>query len=142
MPNFKAASWTLDEVKTAKQELDNIFKEVVGEKGKFNHRSVQKINDARFDIAELIIRIVEETVLLTDPVGFLVDQEDGVLGDRKIFQRINSALRVVNRSPASKPLSQRFTWREFEIFHFPEGSERRDPAGEGGSGPRNPEPGS
>lgn len=117
MPNFKAASWTPEKVQTAKQELDNIFKEaVVGTKGRYNPRSVQKIHEARFDIAELIIRIVEETVLLSDPIPFLVDSEEGTVGDRKVFQRINSALRVVNRSPASKPLSQRFTWKEWEIF--------------------------
>lgn len=116
MPNFRKGSWDSDRLKLAKQELDDIFYSTVRtDAGKFDRRSVEKINQARFDIAELIIRVVDETFLVTDPTGFLVDEESGEVGDRKVFQELNSALRVVNRAPGSKPLSQRLTFKEWSI---------------------------
>jgi hypothetical protein len=116
MPTFKKASWDSDKLTLAKQELDDIFYSVVrNDNGSYNRRSVEKIEEARFDIAELIIKVIEETYAVTDPTPWLVDVEEGNLGDKKIFQILNSSLRVVNRSPGSKPLSQRIDYKEFMI---------------------------
>lgn len=116
MPTFKKASWDSDKLKLAKQELDSIFYEAVRhDNGKYNPKSVEAINEARFDIAELIIQVIEETYAVTDPTPFLVDSESGNLGDKKIFQTLNSSLRVVNRAPGSKPLSQRLSFKEWAI---------------------------
>lgn len=117
MWNFRTGSWTSDKLTAAKQELDNIFYETVRDgKGGFNRRSVEKVEAARFDIAELIIKIVEETFILSDPIPMLCDQQTGALGDKKVFQELDSALRVVNRAPGSKPISQRLTYKEWAIL--------------------------
>lgn len=116
MPEFKTGNWTREKLESAKQELDNIFKEaVVGPGGKFNRRSVQAIHEARFDIADLIINIVDETFLLSDPLPLLVQNTTGNLGDIELFREQSSALRMVNRAIGSKPISQRLQFKEWNI---------------------------
>lgn len=113
MPQFKTASRSFDELKTAKAELDEMFSIVKGSNGKLNNKAVQKLDTNRYEIAELILQIIKDTVLLTDPTPFLVDVVDGTLGNDYVFQELDSALRVVNRSYGSKPLSQRLVFKEY-----------------------------
>jgi len=113
---FKTGKWTREKLETAKQELDAIFAEAVkGPGGSFNRKSVQAIQEARFDIADLIINIVEETFLLTDPTALLVDSTTGNLGDIELYREQSSALRMVNRAIGSKPISQRLQFNERNI---------------------------
>jgi hypothetical protein len=113
---FRKANWTPDKLQAAKDEFDNIFKEhVIGERGQFNKRSVSALHEARFDLGELFIHIVEETFLTTNPLSLLVSETTGNLGDIEIFRQQNSALRMVNRAIGSKPISQRLTFREWNI---------------------------
>jgi hypothetical protein len=58
---------------------------------------------------------VEETFLTTNPLSLLVSETTGNLGDIEIFRQQNSALRMVNRAIGSKPISQRLTFREWNI---------------------------
>lgn len=115
MQQFKTASRSAGELKTAKAELDEIFSVVKGSGGKLNPKGVKKLEDNRYEIAELILQLINDTVLITDPLPFLVEPVDGVLGNQYIFQRLDSTLRVVNRSYGSKPLSQRLVFKEFAL---------------------------
>lgn len=113
MPQFKTASRSADELKTAKAELDDMFSIVKGAGGKINQKAVQKLDSNRYEIAELILQLVRDTVLVTDPTPFLVDVVDGQLGNDYVWQELDSALRVVSRSYGSKPLSQRLVFKEY-----------------------------
>jgi len=113
---FKTASRSESELKDAKATLDNAFKEaVVGSNGKFNARGLKKLDDNRMDIAELIVQLIQDTVNVTDPLPFLVEQVEGDIKNQYVWQRPNSALKVTQRSYGSKPLSQRITFSEFSI---------------------------
>lgn len=113
MPQFKTASRGFDELKTAKDELNEMFSIVKGSNGKLNQKAVQKLDQNRYEIAELILQIVRDTVLVTDPTPFLVDVVDGQLGNDYVWQELDSTLRVVARSYGTKPLSQRLVFKEY-----------------------------
>lgn len=113
MPNFKTASRSLGELKTAKEQLDEIFSIVKGPKGSLNQRAVKKLEDDRFELAELILQLINDTVLVTDPTPFLVDVVDGEFGNDYVWQELDSTLRVVARSYGTKPLSQRLVFKEY-----------------------------
>ena len=117
MHKFKTASRTPDELQSAKDELDAIFSIVkdTDRQGRLNPRAVQELDDNRYELAELILEIVNDELLLSDPAPFLVDQRDGVFGDKYVFQELDSALRVVARSYGTKPLSQRLWFKEYEL---------------------------
>lgn len=113
---FKTASRSDAELKDAKEELNNIFKEAVtGKNGKFNARGLDELAANRMDIAQLIVQLIQDTVNVTDPLPFLVEQVEGDIKNQYVWQRPNSALKVTNRSYGSKPLSQRITFSEFSI---------------------------
>lgn len=116
MPEFKKASMDDAKLASAKQELDNIFLEHVRtDSGKFNPKGMQALQDNRWELAELIMTVLDEQLTVTDPLPFLFAMEEGQLGDKQIFQELNSALRVVNRAAGGKPISQRLTWKEWDI---------------------------
>lgn len=115
MLNFKTASRTSDELKADKQALDEMFASVKGTNGKMNRKAVQKLDADRYEIAQLVIQLINDTALLTDPTPFLVEAVDGDIRNDYIWQQPNSALRVVSRSNGTKPLSQRLTFKEFAI---------------------------
>lgn len=115
MIQFRTASRTADELKTAKAELDEMFSIVKGANGKMNHKAVRHLEDNRYTIAELILQLVNDTVLVTDPTPFLADVVEGDIRNNYIWQEITSTLRVVNRSYGTKPLSQRLTFKEYSI---------------------------
>jgi len=115
MFKFKTASRGLDELKTAKTELDEMFAIVKGPNGHLNKKAVQHLDQRRYEIAELILQLVNDEVLLTDPTASLVDVQDGDIRNNYVWQQMNSSLRVVARSYGTKPLSQRLTFKEWSI---------------------------
>lgn len=112
---FKTASRTLDELTTAKADLDKVFDIVKGSSGRVNRTAFKELEQNKFEIAELIIQLLSDTVTITDPTAFLVDTIEGDIRNTYVWQEMNSALRVVNRSYGSKPLSQRLTFKEYGI---------------------------
>lgn len=114
MARFKTASFAPAELAEAKKELDDIFGIVkVKNSKRVNTNAVKKIEENRYEIAELVTRVIEETVTVTDPTPFMVDLLDGSITDKNVFRELDSSLRVVNRAYGTKPLSQRLLFREF-----------------------------
>lgn len=113
--NFKMANRTLDELKTAKQELSAMIKEAVGEdkKGRLDPKGMKRLHDDRFEIAALVVQLVQDQVTLTDPTPFLVDQRALAFGDKQLFQELKAGVRVTKRAYGSKPLSNRLTKTEW-----------------------------
>lgn len=118
LPKFKMASRTADELKTAKQELNDMIIELVrGPGNRLNPRGVAKLNtpDLRMEVAELIVQLIQDDVTTSDPLPLLVEEVDGDIRNQYIFQQMTAALRVQARAYGSKPLSQRLTFKEFSI---------------------------
>jgi hypothetical protein len=115
MLQFRTASRSADELKTAKQELDEMFSVVIGTQGRMNAKGVREIEENRFELAELIVQLISDEVAVTDPLPFLVESVSGDIRDQYIWQEMNSTLRVVNRSYGTKPHSQRLTFEEYGI---------------------------
>jgi len=115
MSVFKTASRKPEDLQKAKDELDDIFSMVKNRNKTLNHKGVKELDNNRVEIAELIITLIEDTVAVQDPTPFLVDAQQGNLGDEFIWQELDSTLRVVNRAYGTKPLSQRLVFREFGI---------------------------
>ena len=112
---FKTASRSMEQMVIAKQEIDDIFAAVKGKDGRINPKGLRELSENKFEIAEVLIQLIQDEVAFTDPTPFLVDQRDGVLGDDFVWQEISSVLRVVSRSPGSRPHSQRLTFREYGL---------------------------
>ena len=111
---FKTAARTPDELIASKKALNEAFDIVKGSrKGEMNRKALQKLEENKFELAELILQVVNDTVLSTDPTPFLVDQVEGDLGNNYVWQELDSTLRVVSRSYGTKPLSQRLTFKEY-----------------------------
>lgn len=115
MPQFKLASRTPESLDAAKVELDDIFNIVKGKNGVPVASAIKKLDDNRYEIAQLIVSIINDTYTLTDPLPFLVDEITGNIQDKNLWRRMDSNLRVVNRSYGTKPLSQRLTFKEFSM---------------------------
>lgn len=121
MARFKTARRQPNELAEAKQELDNLFIEAVRKGGvnssskEFNPRGIQKIREHEFELAELMVQVIQDIAVTTDPANFLVDDMDAALGDQHIWQQMDASLRAFRRSPGSKPLSQRLTWKEWSM---------------------------
>lgn len=113
---FQTASRNAGEMTAAKDELNNIFREAVtGSHGKYNPRGAEVLRANKMDIAELIVQIIRDEVVSTDPTPFLVDNITGDFTDNYSFQKLDGSLRVVKRSYGSKPLSQRLTFKEHSL---------------------------
>lgn len=110
---FKTASRSFEDLQTAKTELNEMFDVVKGKNGKINPRGVEKIEAARYDIAELVVQLINDTYLLTDPTPFLADVVSGDIRNNYVFREQDSTLRVVPRAYGTKPLSQRILYREY-----------------------------
>jgi hypothetical protein len=113
LPKLKVANRTVDELKIAKAELDAMFEPVKGKNKKLNPAGVKEIDDARYVIAELVVQLINDQAIYTDPTGLLVESTTGDIRDQYIWRELNSTLRVVRRSYGTKPLSQRLTFKEF-----------------------------
>lgn len=113
---FQTASRTAGEMTAAKDELNNIFLEAVrGNHGTYNPRGVEVLRANKMDIAELMVQIIKDEVVSTDPTPFLVDTMSGEITKDYAFQKLDGSLRVVKRSYGSKPLSQRLTFKEYSL---------------------------
>lgn len=113
---FRKASWEPAKLKEAKEDLNKIFLEAVGygEK-KRNPRAGDILNKDAFEIAQLIFRVIEQEVTVTDPLPFLVEEVTGDIRDNYLYHELDSTFRVTQRSYGSKPLSQRLTFKEYSI---------------------------
>lgn len=112
---FQTASRSFEDLTAAYAELDDIFNIVKGRNGKKNPSAVKKLEEERYDIAELILNLINDTYILTDPTPLFVDVIDGDIRNDYLWRELDSNLRVVNRSYGTKPLSQRLTFREYSI---------------------------
>ena len=108
---FKTASRTATELAAHKAELDNIFKSAVGhdKRGRIDPKGLRQLEADKFEIAQLVVQLVEDTVALTDPTPFMVDRRTYGLGDQILFQEMRGDMKVTKRAYGSKPLSQRMT---------------------------------
>mgnify|MGYP001188767674 CR=1 FL=1 len=115
MPKFQVASRSLDELSENKKELDELFAPVKGAKGKIDRAGVKKIEDSRYEIAELVVQLISDQAIVSDPSAFFVEPQQGDIRDSYIWQELHpdAALRVVNRALGSKPLTQRLFFKEF-----------------------------
>lgn len=116
MPQFKTASRSFTDLTAAYAELDEIFSIVKPSRGKKAVPSaIRELDNNRYEIAELIISLINDTYILTDPTPFFVDPIDGDIRNDYLWRELDSNLRVVNRSYGTKPLSQRLTFKEYSI---------------------------
>src|SRR4051812_10679843 len=115
MLKFKTASRSFADLTTAKAELNDIFNIVRGRNGKMVPSAVKELDNNRYEIAELIVSLINDTYTFTDPTSFFVDPVEGDLRNDYLWRELDSNLRVVNRSYGTKPLSQRLTWKEYSI---------------------------
>jgi hypothetical protein len=117
MENFRMGMWTAEELKTAKEELDNCFAPVreAGLKGgKIPANVYKKLEEDKFEIAELIVTVINESVVQGNMLPLIVDEVSGDWRNDYIWTELQKSLRVDLRSPGSKPLSQLpFTWSEY-----------------------------
>lgn len=112
MANFKKASRSAEDIKTAKQELDELFGVVRSKDGRLSPKAVKQLEANSIELGEALVRIINDEVALQDPLPLLVDVQDADLGEDLVWQEVDSSLRVVNRAPGSAPLSQRITFTE------------------------------
>lgn len=111
----KTASRTIESLAEAKKEMDELFGIVKGKNRKANTSAIKKIDENRFELAELVTSIIEDTVTITDPTPLLVDLIDGDIKNDYLWRELDSSLRVVNRAYGTKPLSQRLLFKEFSM---------------------------
>lgn len=116
MYKFRTASRSAEQLTDAKNELNElVISAVRGSNGKYDKRGAAKLHENRFDVAELIVQLIQDEVSVTDVVPLVAEEVDGVFGNQYLFQEMNAALRVQPRAYGSKPLSQRLTWKEFSM---------------------------
>lgn len=115
MPVFRTASRTADEMKTAKEALNDEFSIVRGANGSLNRKAVKELEDSKWELAELIIQLIDDEVAATDPTPFLAEVVSGDIRNEYIWQEVTSDLRVVTRAYGTKPTSQRLQFTEFPI---------------------------
>jgi hypothetical protein len=114
---FKVASRTADQLAVHKTELDAMFKAAVGadKKGRIDPKGLKELDANKFEIAELIVQLIDDTVALTDPIPFMVDRKDYGFGDQILFQEWRANLKVTKRAYGTKALSQRMTKTEYSM---------------------------
>jgi hypothetical protein len=112
---FKTANRTAAEIADHKAELDRIFKAAVGhdKKGRIDPKGLKELESNKFEIAQLVVQLVEDTVAVTDPTPFMVDRRTYNLGDQILFQEMKGDLKVTKRAYGTKALSQRLTKAEW-----------------------------
>jgi len=115
MNQFKTASRTGEEMKLAQAKVAEAFNQVKGTDGKLNKLGVRQLKEMEWELGELIVQLMDDTVATTDPTGFLVDLQSGDIANDYIWQEVSSALRIVDRAYGSKPNSQRLSFSEYQI---------------------------
>jgi len=115
MIQFKTASRTGEEMKLAQAKVAEAFNQVKGTDGKLNKLGVRQLKEMEWELGELIIQLMDDTVATTDPTAFLVDVMSGDIANEYVWQEVSAALRIVDRANGSKPNSQRLTFSEYQI---------------------------
>lgn len=116
MVEFRQGMWTPEEFKTAKDELNNAFLPLVeAHKGKVSKpAAMRELEDNKFEIAELIVTVINEQVAVANPLPLIVDEISTDWRNDYVWTEIQKSLRIDERSPGSKPLSQLpFSWSEY-----------------------------
>lgn len=108
---FKTASRTANELADHKAQLDNLFKTAVGhdKNGRIDPKGLKQLEADKYEIAQLVVQLVEDTAALTDPTPFMVDRRTYGLSDQILFQEMRAGLKVTKRAYGTKALSQRLT---------------------------------
>lgn len=119
MSEFRMASRTPEEIATAQQDIKSAFSVVKNPDGSVNRKGVQELKKNEMELGELIVQLVNDQMLMTDPTPFMVDVVDGTFGDDYLYQEVTSSLRVVDRAYGTKPQSQRLSFTEFSISTTP-----------------------
>lgn len=119
MSEFRMASRTPEEIATAQQDIKSAFSVVKNADGTVNRKGVSELKKMEMELGELIVQLVNDQMLMTDPTPYFVDVVDGTFGDDYLYQEVTSALRVVDRAYGSKPQSQRLNFSEFTISTTP-----------------------
>lgn len=114
---FKTASRTAAEIADHKSKLDEVFKAAVGsdKKGRLDPKGLKELEDNKFEIAALVVQLIEDQVALTDPIPFMVDRRSYGLQDQILFQEWRANLKVTKRAYGTKALSQRMTKQEWAM---------------------------
>lgn len=117
LTSFKQAKLTPTEFESASKELDELFQglKATGNKKGLNPKGLKVLEDKKYEVAELIVQLINDQYLLTDPSPLLVQVEDGDIRNNYLWQELDSTLRVVNRSYGTKPISQRLVFKEYPI---------------------------
>jgi hypothetical protein len=115
---FRVGKLTTDEFKEAKELLDASFAPLaeVGKRGSAVTRpSVMKeLEDNKYQIGELIVTVINEQITVANPLPLIVDEVSTDWRNDYVWTEIQKSLRVDERSPGSKPLSQLpFSWSEY-----------------------------
>lgn len=112
---FKTASRSAEELKVASEALNDAFAIVANENKTLNRKAMQHLEANKWNLAELIIQLLNDQATVSDPTPFLVDPIEGDIRNKYLWQEVRADLRVVNRSYGSKPTSQRISFTEFGI---------------------------
>ena len=116
---FRVASRSADERAAHREKLNGFFTAALGEgksrTGGFNPRGLKDLEDAKYEIAELIVQLVNDEVNVTDPTPFMVETTNSAFGDQLLWQEFYGDLRVTRRAYGSKALSQRLQVREWGV---------------------------
>ncbi len=116
MAEFRQGMWTPEQFKSAKEELDNSFAPLVeAHKGKVSKpAAMRELEDNKFEIAELIVTVINEQITVANPLPLIVDEISTDWRNDYVWTEIQKSLRIDERSPGSKPLSQLpFSWSEY-----------------------------
>lgn len=126
MALFKTGRLNSEQLTDAKKELDTIFGIVreaalASRTNKPTSSVYKKLEEDKFEIAELVHLVLQEQFLLADPTALFVDQVGGDFRNDYLWREkgADSGLRVINRAYGTKPLSQRLTYKEFSISTAP-----------------------
>ncbi len=112
---FKTASRTAEEMKADSLKVAEAFEPVKGKGGKVDQNGVKKVQEMQWEIAELVVELMNDTVSVTDPTPLFADVMQGDIRNEYIWQEVSSAIRVVDRARGSKPQSQRLAFSEYGI---------------------------
>lgn len=115
MYNFRVAQYTPEERSDIEAQLTQAFAALKNKDGSLNRAAVKTLKNAEMEIGEMITRLVDDRMVLEDPTPIFVDVVPGNLGDDWLYQEVTSKLRVVDRAPGTKPLSERLSFKEWSI---------------------------
>jgi hypothetical protein len=116
MPNFRTGNWTAEQLRDAKKDLNEAFAPIAEAKSlaKVSTAAMREIEDNKYEIAELVVTVINEQIAQANPLPLIVEEVTGDWRNNYVWSEIQKKLRVDLRSPGSKPLSQfPFSWSEY-----------------------------